>query len=138
MATIPNNYPSGCSDEQIFQVINELSGEIISSGGNINEVLRSSPLISLGQAEIQKRILANNQSVTTELNAEVKRLTKISEENAKSAEKYSRASKIFSIAALIIALISVVISIFFSTQSNQTNLKWQKEQSNLLQKILEK
>lgn len=138
MVSIPTSYPSGCTDEQIFGVINELSGEIISSGGDINLVMRFSPLISLGQAELQKRILANNQTITAELKEEVKNLTKISDKTSKSSREYAQASKRFSIAALVIALLSIAISIYFSLQANRSNLKWQKDQTNLLQRILEK
>lgn len=138
MATIPTNYPSGCTDEQISLSISELSKEILDSGGDINIVLRFSPIISLGQTELQKRILERNQAITVSLQTEVKRLAEITEKNIASSEKFSKSSIRISIVALFISMLAVGISIYFSIQSNQETKEWRQDEINLLQKILAK
>ena len=114
MARIPLNYPTDSSNEKIIEVINELSREIIDSGANINLVLQLSPVISLGQIELQKRILENNRNITSDLHTEVSKLSKITEQNSISSKKYARASTLISIMALTISFIALGISIYFS------------------------
>ena len=138
MARIPLNYPTDSSNEKIIEVINELSREIIDSGANINLVLQLSPVISLGQIELQKRILENNRNITSDLHTEVSKLSKITEQNSISSKKYARASTLISIMALTISFIALGISIYFSIQDNKETEQWRSEEINLLQNILKK
>lgn len=138
MASIPKNYPNGCTDEQILSVTSELSKEIIDSGGNINVVLRFSPIITVGQSELQKRILEGNRLITRDLHAEVKRLSEIADKNSASSERYAKASKIISLGALLISIFSILISIYFSIESTKETFKWRQDEINLLQRILDK
>ena len=129
MASIPTNYPSESTDGEINSVIKELSLEIVNSGGNINTVMQLSPIISLGQTEMQKRILDGNRSVTSELHAEVKR-------QSESSERNEKASKRISLAAIILSVVSIAISIYFSVQSDRQNKEWQQTQTSLLQQLV--
>ena len=110
MATIPTNYPSDSTDEQIYQVIKELSGEVLNTGANINTVLQLTPLINLGQNELQKRILD------------------------RSSKETSKLEKI----AIIIASVSIILSaiaIYFSYQSVKSSERWENNQIELLKQI---
>lgn len=138
MATLSSNYPRGCTEEQIITVIDDLSKDILASGGNINTVLRLSPIIALGQSELQKRVLESSHLINKELHAEVKRLSDITNKNTISSEKYANASKFISLVALILSLLSIAISIYFSVQLNTESDIWRHEEINLLQKILNK
>jgi len=53
--SIPANYPKGCTDEQLTSLIMSLNSEVIQSGANINTVLQFTPLINLGENELQQR-----------------------------------------------------------------------------------
>jgi preprotein translocase subunit SecY len=100
--------------------------------------LQLSPLIVLGQSELQKRILKNSQIVTQELHVEVKHLSDMTDKNTKSSELYSKASKEVAVVALILSAISIVISIYFSMQSSRGEDEWRHQQTSLLQGILNK
>ncbi len=55
MATLPKDYPYGATDKAISTTIRELSNDVLGSGANINRVLQLTPLIALGQNELQSR-----------------------------------------------------------------------------------
>jgi hypothetical protein len=55
MADLPLNYPHGASDEEILQALEDLGAHILKSGGDINVVLQLSPLVTIGQNELQAR-----------------------------------------------------------------------------------
>jgi hypothetical protein len=138
MANIPNNYPGGCTDKQILFVIDELSNEIIISGGDINVVLRLSPIITLGQSELQKRILESSRLITNDLHVEVKKLSEVADKNTRSSEKYAKASKAISLVALFLSIVSIGISIYLSIRSDRNDNYWKRDEINLLQKMLDK
>lgn len=131
MASAPRNYPVGSTNEEIGQVIGEMSKEILDSGGDINVVMRLEPIISLGQSELQKRILDNNLSITRTLHEEVRKQSESSERNWKASARVS-------CTAVIISVLSIVMAIYYSVQSNQLNGEWQKNQIELLQKLVDK
>jgi hypothetical protein len=56
MATLPPNYPAGCSDDELVRLVSELNLEILKTGANINDVMRIQPLVAIGQAELQLRM----------------------------------------------------------------------------------
>jgi hypothetical protein len=56
MATIPGNYPHGSTDDEILQVMQDVTEDLARGGFDINHVLRMSPLITVGQNEMQARI----------------------------------------------------------------------------------
>ena len=133
--SVPRNYPAGCDDDEILRVIGELSGEMISGGADINVVLRFVPLISLGQSELQKRVIQQNNTTTTELHQEVVSLKKITKNYSDSSEKFSKASKKISIVAIILAALSLVVSLVLALQSNYANKQWQDQQLQILTEI---
>ena len=55
MTTINSQYPYGMKDKEIAEAIKEYSAVIYNSKADINSVLRFSPLIQLGQTELQGR-----------------------------------------------------------------------------------
>jgi len=55
MANLYPNYPYGCTEKDISKAIKEYSDEIIASRADINKVLQFTPLIALGQGELQSR-----------------------------------------------------------------------------------
>lgn len=55
MPTIPANYPEGCNPEQIKTAIREMQNELARTDYQINLVLKFSPLINLGQFELERR-----------------------------------------------------------------------------------
>ncbi len=55
MTTINSQYPHGMKDKEIAEAIKEYSIEIHNSKANINTVMQFSPLIQLGQIELQGR-----------------------------------------------------------------------------------
>jgi hypothetical protein len=55
MAKLVKEYPHGCSDKQISKAIEDYANEITASGGDINTVLRLTPLMVVGHAELQSR-----------------------------------------------------------------------------------
>jgi hypothetical protein len=55
VATLPANYPHGCTDDEILEGLTALGQEILQTGGEINVVLRLSPLVTIGQNELQAR-----------------------------------------------------------------------------------
>ena len=55
MATIYNDYPHGMKEKEIEDAIKEYSEEISAARGNINATMVYSPLIQLGQTELQSR-----------------------------------------------------------------------------------
>ena len=126
--TIPPNYPTGSTDEEIQRTVGELSQEIITGGANINTVLRFVPLINVGQAELQSRVLSSSNQTTAKLHKEVKELKNITEQYSKSSEKFSSASKKLSIAAIILAVLSLAVSITLSMRSDHSSSQWQVKQ----------
>ena len=110
MANIPKNYPSGSTDEEIYQAIKELSADVLNSGANINTVLQLTPVVNLGQNELQKRILE------------------------RSSKETSKLEKI----AIVIASVSIILSaiaIYFSYQSVKSSERWENNQIELLKQI---
>jgi hypothetical protein len=71
MANVPTNYPVGSSDEEISQVITELSSEILVGGANINSVLQFTPLITVGQSELTKREISRMVSAINDVETSV-------------------------------------------------------------------
>lgn len=55
MALLSNDYPQGMSNNEIKKAIQEYSNEIHKSKANINKILQLTPLIQLGQSELQER-----------------------------------------------------------------------------------
>jgi len=53
MATIPANYPDGCTPEEIRTAIKDMQADLVASSYRINAVLQYSPLINLGQSELE-------------------------------------------------------------------------------------
>jgi hypothetical protein len=132
---IPTNYPIDCTDEEIIRVIRELSQEMIAGGGNINTVMQFTPLITVGQAELQKRVLHENNSTTEELHAETVQLKTITENYSKSSEQFAKSSRILSMLAIIISIISLLALVYFGFKSNQSDKVWQNEQLKILKDI---
>jgi len=56
MATLPPNYPAGCSDDELVRLVSELNLEILKTGAKINDVMRIQPLVTIGQTELQLRM----------------------------------------------------------------------------------
>ena len=52
---IPLNYPNDCTPDQIRSTIVDIQSELETTGFQINDVLRFSPLINLGQSELERR-----------------------------------------------------------------------------------
>lgn len=52
---IPKNYPTDCTLDQIRSTILDIQSELERVGFNINSVLQFSPLINLGQSELERR-----------------------------------------------------------------------------------
>lgn len=132
---VPNNYPTGCNNEEVLIVIKGLSQEMIASGANINTVLRLSPLITAGQVELQKRILEKNHLTTAELHKETAQLKEITKQYSLSSEKFAVASRLISFLALGISILSIIVSIYFGIISNRSDKEWQVEQLKLLKEI---
>lgn len=65
---ISKKYPYDLSSEEINIAIKGMSEEILNSGAKINTVMQFSPLIQMGQNELQRRILdhASSNSQKTE------------------------------------------------------------------------
>jgi len=55
MATLSKDYPHGGSEREISKAIEDFADEITLSEGDINTVLRLTPLIVIGHAELQSR-----------------------------------------------------------------------------------
>lgn len=55
MPYINSSFPRGLSDKEIEQHINEYQDAIFKAGASTNQVLQFSPLIQLGQNELQNR-----------------------------------------------------------------------------------
>lgn len=91
MTTINSLYPHGMKDEEIEGAIKEYSAEIHSSKANMNTVLQFSPLIQLGQLELQRR--------------QTKRVTTL--------------SVIFSIVSLLVAGSALFVSFYSSRASSR-------------------
>ena len=72
MAEVPRNYPQGCTDEQLISVISALGQELLKGGAQVNDVLRIQPLIAVGQAEIQLRLMKRQDDRLGELKAAIK------------------------------------------------------------------
>lgn len=52
---LPANYPYGCSEAQISKSLREYADQIIASDAQINTVLQLTPLIVIGNTELQSR-----------------------------------------------------------------------------------
>lgn len=55
MATLYTNYPEGMKDGEIIKCVREYTDEIIRSGAQVNTVWQLTPLIQIGQYELEKR-----------------------------------------------------------------------------------
>jgi hypothetical protein len=55
VASLPPNFPHGASDEEILEALESLGTDLLASGGNINSVLQLTPLVTIGQNELQSR-----------------------------------------------------------------------------------
>jgi len=55
MAKLYTKYPYGCSNRNLADAIREYSDEIIESRADINKVMQLTPLVTLGQNELQSR-----------------------------------------------------------------------------------
>jgi hypothetical protein len=135
---MPANYPLGCSDEEISEVISQMAQIMIDSGGNINQTLRLGPMISAGQIELQRRITARDLQETEQLKKQINKLGTISRENAESSKLFSSSSTKLSRIAIIISVISLLVGIVFAAYGIVSQGKWEKEQLNTLKEIRDK
>ena len=110
MAEILNNYPTGCTEEQINQIVKELSSSIVTSGGNINSVMQLAPLVQLGQNELQKRII---------------------EKSVRNSERAANIAVGLSIFSVLLTLVAIGLA-YLSFQSDED---WKKEETQLLTSI---
>lgn len=55
MAQIKENYPAGCSEKEIKELLQGYSKDIYDARANINTVLALSPLLQMGLQELQGR-----------------------------------------------------------------------------------
>jgi hypothetical protein len=62
MAQIQENYPSGCTNKEIKELLQGYSKDIYDARANINTVLKLSPLIQIGLQELQGR---QNNKITS-------------------------------------------------------------------------
>jgi len=111
MPNLPEGFPTDCSDEKIIEVINEFSSQLRASNASINASMNYSPVIQLGQNELQRRFV-NRTSDTSS------RLTKIS---------------------IIIASLSILLSfvaIICAVASIRSSHRWEDRQIKLLEKII--
>ena len=104
---ISKKFPTDLNDTEINLAIKGMSDEILNSGANINSVMQFSPLIQMGQNELQSRVLQ------------------------KSANESSRTERI----ALGIAIFSVIISLTLYWLSSLSDNKWKDQELSILQKI---
>ena len=110
MLNIPDNFPSRASNEEVLRVIKEVHDEIANSGFNVDKVLQLSPIIQVGQSELQTRFMN------------------------KSAETSDKLAKI----AVGIAVLSLVISgttIYISVLLNNEDNTVRNEQLQVLEEI---
>lgn len=83
----PPNYPSGSTDEEIHRIIKEYSQAIISSGVQINSVLQFSPIILLGQNELQKRTIEKMQKVNEKNLSTIEKIKEVNEKSLLTVEQ---------------------------------------------------
>ena len=56
MATVPDGYPHGLTDEQILEALEAIGDDLRRGGYSINAAMQYGPVIALGQNELQARI----------------------------------------------------------------------------------
>jgi len=88
-ATLPKEFPFGLKDDEIAAMLRDYTEEIFKDEGQINTVLVFTPLIHLGQMELQKR----------------------------AAERVARTTTIVSYASVAVAAIALVISVLNTMSS---------------------
>lgn len=137
MASLPNNFPTGSTNEQIIQVVQELSNDIFAKRADINAVLQLTPLMMVGLAELQKRALLENHRTTQDLHSEVTELKDITSNYTAGSEKFSKASQWLSVIAIIISIFSIGLSIYWGIKNDLSNKDWQNSQLDVLNQINE-
>lgn len=108
MATLPAGYPHECTDEQIRSTIASLSQDIV-NGPNINTVLQLSPLISLGQNELQRRLVEKMQRETITLKEITSKGASSSNESSKISIRLTRVNMWLTFAMLILTGLMLVL-----------------------------
>ncbi len=65
MANLYKNFPHGLDDGMLLAAVNEYADAIFTSKADINVVLQLSPLVQLGQYELQKRAFERSNRLAT-------------------------------------------------------------------------
>ena len=123
MYTLPQNYPYGCSDEEIIKTMKDINDYLLQYP-MMENVRQSAPLISLGRNELLKRnsdkaalIAKENLEVVRLLGDNISKLKDITidvknsfEQNAIISERYTRANTSIAVLALILTFAAVFYS----------------------------
>ncbi len=79
MAQVPPHYPNGCTDDELTIIVRDLGSELLKHGAGINDVMRIQPLIAIGQAELQSRLIKSTSDQLVLLQEVIKEFQQASE-----------------------------------------------------------
>jgi hypothetical protein len=105
---MPLNYPRGCTDAQILETLERISAELLRSGAQINRVLQLSPLITIGQLELQAR-LADRSS--REMAVAMGQLQNAVGEFKKSSDRASKALIRLTVVLVVLTVVLVGLTV---------------------------
>ena len=108
--SIPNNYPVGCSDEQIYETIKTYQESIKSNHSVTVIVQRAAAIIQIGEAELATRLSRKHGEITQELKGAVNDLRKDIGSYNEAATNESKRMRYLTIALGVVTLLQLFIA----------------------------
>lgn len=108
--SIPNNYPVGCSDEEIYTTIKAYQ-EAIKNNQDVTVIVqRAAAIIQIGEAELSTRLSRKHSEITQELKSVI---TKFDTKSSQYSDRLILLTK-WLIALAIITIIAMCFQIYLS------------------------
>jgi len=99
--SIQNNYPIGCSDEEIYATIKEYQEAIKGNPGTTVIVQRATAIIQIGEAELAVRLSREHSKITRELKTTIVKFDKKSSQYSKKLISLTEWLILFTIVMII-------------------------------------
>ena len=126
--SLPGNFPTGSTDEEILRAVATLHERILESRGNINDVMRLTPLAQSGQNELMRRYIQRSADAAAET-------SKQSVSTNQRALTISKRSLIVSVVAAGVSIMLSAIAAYFAWEASSSSSRWEARQVPILQGI---
>lgn len=108
--SIPNNYPAGCSEEEIYNTIKQYQEAIQKNQSVTVIVQRAAAIIQIGEIELAVRLAKKHREITQELKGSVDSLKEDISSYNKAATNESRKMRNLTVFLGIITLVQLFIA----------------------------